>query len=271
MAKQKPPKSAGKLTGFPYSDLWEEFGEPWERLHIDGLSRELIRRAFERARKSGRKDLYLTKSELQRILKPLPLSAEARARLADKLYHLAGHYYSPRFHKMDGDTPAEVKELLSRIARLAEALDDRMARVTDAVWRNVGGARWALGKRRRASPDLDWSVLRNQIGDLASSTKTIADEFPQFGRGTTEKVLLGRWLRQSAEAIELATGTSIKSKVSDSAGRNYRFEGIEGEVLERYCRRVDKGLTAKTIVQAVRAYQRHGNSGMPSKSTNSEI
>jgi hypothetical protein len=266
MDKQKPPDSAGKLTGFPYRENWEEFGEPWERFYNHGIDRDLIHRAFARARKQGRRDLCLTKTEVCEITGPLGLSARRNALLADQLYYFAGHYYWPWFHKMDGDSPAEVRKLMKSMAATAGQLERQLDRVTPALWRHVDVARWALGEHRRAGHELEWSPFRDQIADLARAARTLAEEFPQFGRGTTEKVLLGRWLRQSAEAIELATGNQIRSKTSDSAGRNHRFEGAEGTVFEKYCKRIDKGLATRTLVAAVRSYQRHGIAGMPPKS-----
>jgi hypothetical protein len=265
MAKQKPPNSAGKLTGYPYKHSWEVFGESWEPLYLHGLEREQIRQSFARARKAGANDLYLTKKEVRKIIAPLKLSSRVNRELADKLYHYAGHYNSPRFHKLDGDAPAQVPKLLMKVVNAAVALDKAMGQLTPDVWRYVGGARWKLGKRRKASPELDWSALQNQITDLANSARMVAAEFPKFGRGTSEKALLGRWLRHSAAALELATGTQIQTKTSNSAGRHYRMEGVEGEVFQKYATRVDKGLAPKTIIMAVREYQQHGVAGRTRK------
>lgn len=261
MPKQKPPDSIGKLTGFPYKDSWEEFGEPWERLYDHGLERELIDRSFARARELGASELSLTKDEISEIIAPLMLSAEIHRRLVEQLYYLAGHYFSPRFHKLFGDTPSDVHRLMRRVASTAVKLNKLMSEVTPAVRRYVVGASWKLGKRRRTGPELEWAALQDQIIDLANSATTVAEEFPRFSRGKTVKVLQDRWLRQSAEAVEKATGHSIETKVSDSAGTNYRFERVEGAVFQAYCNAVDKQLVTKTLVQAVRAYQRQGSGG----------
>lgn len=251
------------MTGFPYEDSWEEFGEPGDRLYDHGLDRALIDHSFDKARKLGAIDMNLTEREVRNILAPLKLSPKIRRQLAGRLYYLAGHYYSPRFHKLFGDAPADVRELTRRVASTAKKLDGLMSKLTPAVQRYLGGARWKLGKRRRSSPELQWSVLQDQIVDLSNSARTVADEFPKFGRGETVKVLQGRWLRQSAEAVENATGHTIKTKASDSAGPYYRFEGVEGAVFEAYCNAVDKHLVPKTLVQAVKAYQKHGIGGRP--------
>jgi site-specific DNA recombinase len=97
VTRQKPPNSTGKLTGFPYKDSWEIFGEPGDRLYTHGLERELIDRSFKRARELGATDLCLTMDEVSDILAPLELSAPVHQELAEQLYYLAGHYYSPGY------------------------------------------------------------------------------------------------------------------------------------------------------------------------------
>ena len=262
--RQKPPNHVGKLTGFPYGDLWEEYGEPWERLWDHGYDRDLIDRYFRMARRLGQTDLSLTKAQIRRTIAPLRLRPSAHKKLTEKLYYLAGHYYSPRFHKLAGDAPSDVRRMLKRVASTATKLENLMSKVTHAAWRQVGAARLNMHSERRGRPDISWPDLQDQIADLASSAQTIADEFPRAGRGTTEKVLLGRWLRQSAEALEEATGRTIQTKVSDSAGPNFRFEGADGAVFQSYCSIVDESIATKTLVQAVRSYERHGFAGPPS-------
>ena len=263
MARQKPPESTGKLTGIPYGDLWEESGESWERLYDHGYDRDLIDRSFEKARQLGAEHLCLTVQGIELILTPLALSHHARAQLAEKLYYFAGHYYSPRFHKLFGDAPTDARRLLRQISTTAAKLDSLMSRATPSVWRQVGAARLRLHRQRRANADLEWSRLQDYVADLARSAKIIADEFPVAGRGMSERVLQARWLRHSVEAIQQACGRDIVTKVSDSAGANFRCEGTDGQVLETYCRAVDKGIASATIVQAVRAFQEHGIPGSP--------
>jgi len=267
VGRQKPPDHVGKLTGFPYGDLWEEYGEPWERLWDHGYDRDLIDRSFKMARKLGATDLHLTKAQIRRTIAPLGLRPSAHKMLAEKLFYLAGHYYSPRFHKFLGDAPSDVRRLLRQATSTATKLEALMSKVTPAVWRQVGAARLNMHSDRRGRSDVQWPNLQNEIADLARSAGTIADEFPRAGRGTSEKVLLGRWLRQSTEAIERATGRKIQTKVSDSAGPNFRFVGDDGLVFQSYCSTVDKSIATKTLVQAVRSYQRYGFAGPPSKSS----
>jgi hypothetical protein len=183
VTKQKPPNSTGKLTGFPYKDLWEEFGEPGERLYTHGLERELIDRSFKRARELGATDLSLTKDEVSDIIAPLKLSAKARKLLAGQLYYLAGHYYSPRFHELFGDAPADVHKLTRRVASTARKLDKLMSELTPAVQRYLGGARWKLGKRRRASPEL-------RCGSSPPATARIS-------RRSSRAIACGSWIRPS--------------------------------------------------------------------------
>lgn len=271
MARQKPPNHVGKLTSSPYGDLWEEYRDAWERLYDHGIDRDWIYRSFQRARQLGATDLCLTKAHITKTIAPLTLRPSAEKKLADKLYYLAGHYYSPRFHKLFGDAPSDVRRLLRRIASTAAKLDDLMSKVSHATWRQVGAARLSLHSQRRGRPDVQWSDVQNQIADLATSARIVADEFPTAGRGRSEKVLLGRWLRHSAEAIEEATGQKIRTQISDSAGANFRFEGLEGEAFQSYCRTVDPGLAMKTLVQAVRCYQRYGVTGTRPKSKKAAI
>lgn len=258
MPKQKPPDSTGKITGFPYKDLWEVFGELGDRLYNHGLDVDLIDRSFKKASELGAPDLNLTTDAISRILNPLNLAEDARDQLAKQLYYLAGHYYSPRFHELFGDAPADVPKLLRRIGFTVEKLNRLVSDLTPAVQRYLAGARWKLGERRRASPELQSSVLQDQIVDLGNAAMMVAEEFPKFGRGKTVKILEQRWLRQSAEAVERATGRPIETKVSGSAGPHYRFHGVEGGVFEAYCKAVDRHLVVKTLVNAVRAYHRDG-------------
>lgn len=271
VAKQKPPNSVGHWTGFPYADLWEEFGESSERLWDHGCDRDRIDRHFRMAREFGGTDLVLTKAQIRRIIEPLELQSSTSTKLAETLFYLAGHYYSPRFHKLFGDAPADARRLLKRIAWTATKLERLMSQMTDATERQVRAARLSMHGKRRSRFELERSDLMDEIADFASLAAIIADELPQMGRGTTEKVLQGRWLRHSAEAIELATGRTITAKVGDSAGANYRFEGTEGAVFQAYCTTVDKGLFAATLVKSVRLYHRHGLAGLPPKSAKGSI
>jgi hypothetical protein len=261
VARQKPPKSAGKITGIPYGDLWEESGDAGERLYDHGYDRDLIDRNFKEARELGAIDLLLTKEQMKLIVAPLGLPREAQTRLAEKLYYFAGHYYSPRFHKLFGDAPAQARKLFQQIKSTATKLEKLMCRVTPALWRQAGAARLQLHEQRRADADLEWARLQDYVADLASSADTIAKEFPVPGRGTSEKVLRGRWLRSSADAVEQATGRKIRTKVLGSGAEHYRCEGVQGEVFETYCRSVDKGITSATIVHAVRALQAEEGAG----------
>lgn len=254
MAKQKPPECKGKLTGIPYGDLWEESGDIRERLYDHGIDRALIDRAFDEARALGADHLLLTVEQMQAIIAPLGLAPEEQARLAERLYYLAGHYYSPRFHKLFGDSPAEARALLRRVASTAAKLDGLMSKATDSLWRQVSLVRLQQHKARRGDADLKFPKLQNYVADLATAARIVADEFPVPGRGMTEKVLLRRWLKYSAEALEEATGKKIRTKILGSGAGDHRCEGVEGEVFEAYCRTVDKGITSATIVQAVRAF-----------------
>lgn len=202
----------------------------------------------------GADHLSLEIEQMKAIVRPLGLAPEVQNKLAEKLFYLAGHYYSPRFHKLFGDSPAEARALLRRVASTAVKLDELMSKVTDSVWRQVSLVRLKQHKARRGDADLKFSELRNYVADLAIAAQIVADEFPVPGRGMSEKVLLRRWLRYGAEALEEATGKLIRTKVLGSGARDYLCDGVEGEVFETYCRTVDKGITSATIVQGIRAY-----------------
>jgi len=266
MARQKPPNPKGEITGFPYDDCWEEFGPPEKPLYDHGIDRELIDRSFAKAHGLAPNEFSLTEVTVFQALSQLKLDPLEIRSLAKRLFCFAGHYYSPRFHKLFGDDPATSRRKLRSVAATAAKLDRLVSELTPPIQRHVDVARWSLRSERKSSPEIDWPTRRDYISELACSSKRVADEFPQFGRGSTQKVLLGRWLRQSAAAIEQATGRQIIAKTSDSAGKNFRFEGLEGATFKRYCKAVDRSVSTKAMVMAVRAYHDHGISGRPSKS-----
>jgi len=269
--RQKPPDPRGKLSGFPYHDCWEEFGPPEKPLYDHGIDRAVIDHAFAKARSLAPNEFRLTKATVFRALSQLELDPLEIRSLAKRLFCFAGHYYSPRFHKLFRDDPATSRRKFRSVAATAAKLDRLVSELTPSIQRHVDVARWSLRSERKSSPEIDWPTRRDYIFELARSSQDVADDFPQFGRGSTQRVLLGRWLRQSAAAIEEATGPEIITKTSDTAGKNFRFEGLEGAAFEGYCKAVDPSVPLETMVMAVRAYQKHKISGRPPKSQNLSI
>jgi len=256
VAKQDPPKSTESLSGFPFHDLWEESAPPSERLYEHGLDRDIIDRAFERARQLGADELSLTKEQVRGILAPLKLSADSEDRLSEKLYYYAGHYYSPWFHKLFGDDPVSARRHLRSVAATAAKLQALTFEMSASVARQFNAIRLQIHSKRRGLPFMDWAELAKELADVEKAARTVAAELPVQKRGANPKTLQGRWLRHAAEAIEEAVGRRIETKTSDSAGKNFRFEGVEGETFEKYCRLVNKGLARKTLVAAVKDYHR---------------
>lgn len=266
---QGSSKSAAKSSGFPFDDLWEEAAPPAERLYDHGIDREIIDRNFKRAEELGADYLGLTKESVRKTISELNLEGDAEERLADRLYYLAGHYYSPKFHKLFGDDPTSARVHFKSVAATAAKLQKLVSAMSASMARQFNAVRLQAHSRRRGTPFMEWSELAKELADVETAAETVAAEIPVQKRGANPKVLQGRWLRHSAEAIELATGRKIQTKTSDSSGSNYRFEGVEGAVFEAYCKAVDECLAVKTLVRAVRAYQRCGIGGSPPKSENS--
>lgn len=265
MGPQKPRESAGRSSGFPYDDLWEELGPPGERLYDHGIDRDIIDRAFKKAKKLGALELVLTKKSVRETLSSLGLTVGTAAQLADRLYYLAGHFYSPRFHKLFGDDPVKARERLDSLAGTAAKLQRLTSEMTPSLQRQFDAVRLGLHAGQRAgTPFLSSSNLEDELADIEKAARTVSAEFPSLRRGSNPKVLQGRWLRQAAEAIENAAGVKIETKVSDAAGKNFRFIGAAGDAYSAYCRLVDRGIATKTMVEAVRAFRRHGIDGPPS-------
>lgn len=265
MERQKPPKSVGHISGFPYDSSWEEFVGPGGLFHLDGLSREIIDRNFERAAGLGATYLCFRKLEFEAILAPLQLGPGDTEQLVDTLYYLAGHYRAPQFRKLFKDSPPAVRERMSQISKASTKLASLLSQNSWSVERYLRGVRLKLAPERLGNEDLTLELkeLRNQIADLGRAAETIAQEMPLLPQGTSVDVLLGRWLRQSAAAIENAAHRPIVTKESDSTGAEFRFEGVVGEVFRSYCVRVNKGLFPKTMVRAVREYHEYGIGGAP--------
>jgi hypothetical protein len=100
-----------------------------------------------------------------------------------------------------------------------------------------------------------------ELVDIERSAETVAEEIPVLKRGTNPQVLQGRWLRHAVEAIEQVTAQKIETKANDSAGKNFRLIGADGEAFEDYCRLVDRRIARRTMVTAVRAFHAHGGRG----------
>jgi hypothetical protein len=264
VAKQEEPKSAIELGGFPFHDLWEEAAPSWERLYDHGIDREIIDQAFKKANKLGADELGLTKGRVRETLACLELGLELEERLADRLYYLAGHYYSPRFHKLFGDDPTSARRHLNSIAATAAKLRQLTSKMSASMMRQFGAVRLQAHARRIGTPFVDWSDLAQELEDIEMAAATVAAEIPIQKRGSNLKVLQGRWLRHTVEAIELATSEKISTKTRDAAGINYRLPGPEGKAFSAYCDVVDGKITPKTLVDAVRTFRRDGIGRPPS-------
>lgn len=253
MAKQTPTGPLRDFAGFPYSDCWEEFGCLREALRLHGTDRDVIDRYFKRAHELQAPRLTFEKKEFEEMIAPLGLSAEREEQLADKLYYLAGHYLAPAFRKFFEESPSDVRVRLERIASTAAEVDVLMGDLGFAGTRFLRGARMRLGKERQGDLDVSLTELQAQLANLSKAAELVAAKIPRFKRGSTVQVLRARWLRESVAVIEGATQSRIVAKVSDTDGKNYRLEGPEGEVFERYCGRV-ANISVKPMVEAVRAY-----------------
>lgn len=266
MPKQKPPNSVGQTTHFPYSSYWEEFAEPWEPLYAHGTERIAIQRMFASALEGKAKYLWLGRREVLDILRPLALSGQARRKLADDLYYLAGHHIGAQVKKVTGDTPADVRKKLSQISNYAAKVEALMGEMSDGVQRYMRGTRLALGLEKRGSGSATWEEARECLLQLATCAETIAAEMPHLKPGTSMNVLRGRWLRQSAAAVENRLGARIGVWKCIRGKQIYSFRGLEAEVFEAYCRRVDGGITQSPIRQAVKDFHNFGMAGPPLES-----
>lgn len=241
MAQEEPPKTAIEPSGFPTHDLWEESGAAWERLYAHGLDRHIVDLNFKRARELGADRLSLTDEVIRRTLVTLQLAAEDEDWLTNKLFCLAGQYYSPRFHKLFEDDPRSAKSHFRSIAGTAAKLQKLISKLSFSMDRQFHAVRLQLHSRRSIPRPafLDRSSLAAELADLEAAANTAAREIPVLSQGSNPRILQGRWLRHAAEAIERVTRRKIKTKSNDTAGKNYRLVGSDGEALRAYARAVE--------------------------------
>lgn len=254
MAKKKGDNSAGKITRFPYSILWEEFAPSWESLSFSKIDLEIFEIRFAAAKRmGGAPHLTIVRDQLHTVVEPLGLAPELRARLVEQLYGLAGHYLAPQHRKLFRTSPASTHKQMRVLARAAANFAKAMAQIPADAQVVLDVLRPFADNPLRSDENFSFESLEIDSRDLAKAATLFADEMPLNPRGTSVDVLRQRWISSTVTSIEEASGHRVEVRQMDSAGRNPRHLGTTGEVLLAYCRMVSPQILPRTIVRLILA------------------
>ena len=242
MSAQLPPPPEGPTSGFPYSILWEEFAQIWERLDeardVEGAYETLIAEA--EPRKLGlRKEP--SRDAIRDMITPLQLPAVAADELEAKLYRIAAAYRIPQLTKALGLGAAASKKHLARIAAASAALADLLEN-TPLTHEVVLGL-----LRKHVDPTqkllFNFKAIVKETGDLARTAKVMADEIPLMPRGTSANILRARLMEATTRTIGEAATDFLEVLQADTAGRKPRPKSTSAHVLFAYLDLVDPGMT----------------------------
>lgn len=256
MAQQKPPKSEGLLSGFPYSTLWEEFAEIWhslgDRAETVGTYEILLGQRDAMTRLGA---TYPTAAAIMDLVQRLDLAPAKAKALSDRLYRIAAAFCLPRLRKELGIDPIAVRKRLTTLSRTAGEAAAQLQHVSVDQEIVLGLIR-GLVVDRKATPLFDFKVLVRELRDLSASAQVCASEIPRMGRGTSISVMRARLMEAATAAIGEASSIEIEVRQADSAGRNPRAGSKSAEFLFKYLNLVDPGMTEATKVRLFLEFNR---------------
>jgi hypothetical protein len=252
MAKQKPTNPAGRSTGFPYPDLWEELEPNWEDpTLIPGVVRTIQSELKLVQLLGGPAHLGITQDQISALLQPLTIEPETRERLAVHLHCLAGMFLQPEISEFWKESPDDAKKKLEKLGEAAEALSDALSSLTPE-------AGLILQFFRNDPPDqsepdyiFDCTEMLPKTQALAKRARQIVHDMPANARGRSFNFGRDRWIWCAARAIEHWTGNSVRAPQTDKTGRNPRLRGPEGDVLLSYLRLLLPQIVMRTIVRII--------------------
>lgn len=256
MAKQKPPKPAGKISGFPYSILWEEFGEIWDNLEPknDTVSRyeALITWRVEQGQ-VGRP--FPSRDDISRIVSVLELKAPVSEELVERLYGIAAAYCLPRIKAKLGLGARATAKRLSKVSRLASQLVEVLVDTDTEIEIIMELVRCTVvdpGEK----PQFNLLNLTQELRSLASSSRVCASEIPNLPRGKSINVMQARLMQAATRVIGEASKIELEVKQFDGVGPCPRPGSASSEVLFKFLDLVDPAMTDATKVRLFRAYSK---------------
>ena len=245
MTGQKPPDSKGRLSGFPYSILWEEFGP----ISIEmGTEAEVVGRAealFAELSANQRTGLrYPTLAKVTEIVESFgpELGVADVVALSDRLYAIAAAYTLPKLQRAAGQDVSAVGKRLRHVARAADHLSELLGGI-DVKLEIVLGLIRARVVDQSTTPNFQLEKLKEELVDLAASAQVCATELPRMPRGKSVNVLHARLMEAATKAIGEASRIEVEVKQADTAGRNPRPGSTTGALLFRYLDLVEPGMT----------------------------
>lgn len=257
MTRQKPPKSEGKLTGFPYSHLWEEFGAIWESLderrEIEGKYEALLAECEAR---DGTDLSAPSLVKIASIVDEFDPDAGKRDELIGSLYRIAAAYWIPQLKRKLGRGAAATQKQLNQISRQAAKLADLLHQPDYDVEVLLDYVR-LKAVDPAAKRLLNFRALIEELQSLSASARVCAEEVPRMPRGTSTSILQVRLMEASTAAIGEAFHTNeIEVKQADSAGRRPRPGSKSAELLFAYLSLVEPAMTDTTKVRLFLGYSR---------------
>ena len=249
MTSQLPPPPEGRITGFPYSLLWEEFAQIWE-----GLAQKRDTGATYEALLATAAPLQCclprepSREAIRDTIKPLGLPPAAAQQLCAELYRIASAYRIPQLKKELGLGAGASKKHLARLA-------DASAKLVEMLESTTLEQEVVLGQLRRhvdpkaEKPLFNFKELVKELNSLGATAKMMADEIPQMPRGTSVNILRARLMEAATRAIGQASADFLEVVQTDSTGRKPRPKSTSAHVLFAYLNLVDPSMTNKTMVR----------------------
>ena len=249
MPLQLPPRPEGRISGFPYSLLWEEFAQIWEALdqrreperEYEALLAEAVSLAVCLAKEPSR-------GAIGDLLTPLELSPARLEELTAKLYRIGAAYRIPKLKNALGlgaaETKAHLKQVAGAAAKLAKLLE-RTSLEQEVV----------LGLLRRhvdpvaEMPLFNFKAMVEEARCLAAAATMMADETPQMPRGTSGNILQARLMEAATRAIGGYAAEFLEVLQADTTGRNPRAKSTSAKVLFAYLNLVEPTMSNTTKVR----------------------
>lgn len=243
MPSQLPPRPEGHTTGFPYSILWEEFAQIWERLE----ERSGLEEAYEALlAKAVPLKLCLTtepsRAAIKQTIQPLKLSSPAADELEARLYRIAAAYRIPHLKIELGIGAAASKAHLAKLSAAAARFAKLLASTPVEQEVVLGLVRGHVDPDAERPP-FNFKDLLREASNLSGAATMMAEEIPQLPRGTSVDVLQARLMEAATRAIGLSAADELKVLQADGAGRNPRPKSTSARVLFAYLNLVDPGMT----------------------------
>jgi hypothetical protein len=249
MSSQLPPRPQGRISGFPYSILWEEFAQIWEALD----QRRDPEAPYEALlAKAAPLKLCLatepSRAAIQETIQPLELLEADSERLAGKLYRIAAAYRTPQLKKALGLGATATKSHLAAVAAAAAKLATLLESTPLELEVVLGLVRKHVDSDSD-QPLFHFKDLINEATNLGAAASMVADEMPQMPRGTSANILQARLMEAATRAIGESAADCLEVLQADTAGRNPRPKSKSAHVLFAFLKLVEPSMTKTTMVR----------------------